>query len=301
MTALAGKRALVTGGHGFIGRAVCNALRAQGSDVVAVSRTPRRADPGSRTLDAADADATFALFAELRPQLVFHLASHVAGARTPELVLPTFHSNLTSTVNVLCAAERSGCERVVLTGSLEEPEPSLQWSVPSSPYAAAKLGAGAYGRMFAQLFGIDVVTLRVFMVYGPGQDDLNKLVPYTITSLLRGEAPKFSSGVREVDWVFVEDVADAYVHAATAAAPGSDPLDVGSGRLASVREVVERLWQIVAASGAPAFGDVSDRPMEQRRVADTARSHERLGWQPRVDLDEGLARTVAWYARHRAR
>lgn len=288
----------MTGGHGFIGSALCRALGDAGATAIAAGRTPRPDVSGSRVLDASDADATFALFEELQPDLVFHLASHVAGARDPALVLPTFHSNLTSTVNVLAAAQQSGCRRVVLTGSLEEPEPDAGWSVPSSPYAAAKLGAGAYGRMYAELFSLDVVTLRVFMVYGPGQRDLRKLIPYTITTLLRGEIPRYTSGVRQVDWIFVEDVARAYLAAALAPNPGIDPIDVGRGELFTVRQVVERLWDIMDAPGRPEFGDVADRSMEQVRRAEVARSAERLGWRPGAALDDGLRRTVDWYRSH---
>ncbi len=295
LDALRGKRALVTGGHGFIGAAVCQALQRAGAEPLAVGRTPRPGIAASAVLDAADADATLALFESFRPDLVFHLASHVTGARDPELVLSTFHSNLTSTVNVLSAAQHTGCQRVVLTGSLEEPEPALQWSVPSSPYAAAKLAAGAYGRMYAELFALDVVTLRVFMVYGPGQHDLRKLVPYTITSLLRGGVPKYTSGIREVDWIYVEDVASAYLHAAVAARPGIDPIDVGRGELFTVRQVVETLWDIMDAPGHPEFGDVADRSREQVRRADTAASAERLNWRPGTSLVSGLSRTVDWY------
>jgi nucleoside-diphosphate-sugar epimerase len=207
----AGRRVLVTGASGFIGARLCARLAALGAEVTATSRTPFASESSIawQHCDLSDASATENLIGLARPERVFHLASHVVGTRATSAVFPTFESNLVSTVNLLTAAERSGCQRVVLTGSLEEPDPGPEWPIPSSPYAAAKLAANAYGRMFHALFGLPVVILRVFMVYGPGQRDHAKLVPYVITSLLKGETPRLGSGLREVDWIYVDDVVDA--------------------------------------------------------------------------------------------
>lgn len=299
---LSGRRVLVTGGRGFIGGALSRRLDAAGAQVFTVGRTPPNGAGADAALTAnlADIDETRAVFERVRPEFVFHLASHVVGARSPELVLPTFHGNLTSTINILLAAREARCNRVVLTGSLEEPEPTGEWSVPSSPYAAAKLAANSYGRMFNALFDLPVVILRVFMVYGPGQRDIKKLIPYVITTLNAGGRPTFTSGSRLVDWVYVDDVADAYIRAATAPGIEGATLDVGSGELVSVRSVVEQLYEILQVSDLPEFGGVSDRPMEQVRRADVAASEDALGWRPRVSLATGLRRTSDWYTRHDA-
>ena len=216
---LAGHVALVTGAAGFIGSALCRGLTQAGMEVHGVSRTERVVTDScarwhSNRLD--DIEAVRALFKAARPDYVFHLASHVAGSRAIELVLPTFSANLTSTVNLLTAATELGCERILLTGSLEEPEPGPDHAVPSSPYAAAKFAASAYGRMFHALYNTPVAILRLFMVYGPGQQDLRKLVPYVTLSLLKGQTPELSSGVRKVDWIYVDDVVAGYLAAATA-------------------------------------------------------------------------------------
>ena len=291
---ISGQRVLVTGGRGFIGTMLSRILEAHGAEVWTVARSQ---SSGSRELvaDLQDIDATRNVFNQSRPGIVFHLASHVVGARSPEVVLSTYHSNLTSTVNLLVAAEEHKCDRVVLTGSLEEPDPSLEWPVPSSPYAAAKLAAGAYGRMFHALFDLPVVILRVFMVYGPGQMDENKLIPYVITSLLRGNQPTLTSGVREVDWIYVEDVANAYVHAAVAAGAEGATLDVGSGKTNTVRDVVERLFNMLGADLPPKFGGIEDRKMEQIRRANVAESTRLMGWSPTTSLDSGLQATIDWY------
>ena len=170
------------------------------------------------------------LFRDIRPDVIFHLASHVKGAPNLEHVLPTFRSNLQSTVNLLTLAAEKGCKRMVITGSLAEPEPENGELFPSAPYAAAKWASSGYARMFHALYKLPVVIARVFMVYGPAQQDLTKLIPYVTLSLLRGEKPKISSGGRPVDWIYVSDVVDGFM--ALAEAPGIDggTFEIGSGK-----------------------------------------------------------------------
>jgi nucleoside-diphosphate-sugar epimerase len=267
-------------------------------EVHGVSRTERAAtDSCARwwpcRLD--DIEAVRILFKAARPEFVFHLASHVAGSRLIELVLPTFTANLTSTVNLLTAATELGCERILLTGSLEEPEPGPEHAVPSSPYAAAKFAASAYGRMFHALYNTPVAILRLFMVYGPGQQDLRKLVPYVTLSLLKGQTPELSSGIRNVDWIYVDDVVAGYLAAATAKGVEGGTIDLGSGRLDTVRTVVEELVGLINPRVQPLFGSIPERALEQTRTADAESSFRRIGWRTQVSLRDGLARTAEWY------
>jgi UDP-glucose 4-epimerase len=294
---LTGRTALVTGATGFIGSVLVRRLREEGAVVYAVSRQPPpSASPDVRWLSGHldDLSTVQRVFDAVNPRLVFHLASYVAGARDLALVMPTFHSNLASTVNLLTVAAERGCDRIVLTGSLEEPaEPA---TAPSSPYAAAKHAASGYARMFHALFGTPVIMLRLFMVYGPGQADATKLIPSVVTALLRGEPPRVSSGSREIDWIYVEDVVAAILAAVDAPAAVGSTVDVGSGALVSIRSIVEHLTELVNPRIQPLFGAVPDRRLEQVRVADTARTASLIGWKPKVTLDEGLRRTVEWYA-----
>ena len=294
---LTGRRALVTGASGFIGSALCRCLSQAGMEVHGVSRVERGAtDHCSRWWSCRldDIESVRNLFKTLKPDYIFHLASHVAGTRSIELVLPTYSANLTSTVNLLTAATEQGCKRIVLTGSLEEPDPGPDYPVPSSPYAAAKFAASAYGRMFHALFFTPVTILRLFMVYGPGQQDLKKLVPYVTLSLLKGEAPQLSGGSRQVDWIYVDDVVAGYLAAAVKGAEGST-IDLGSGKLDTVRTVVEELVGQINPRIQPSFGSIPERAMEQIRKADVESSFRQIGWRAQVSLRDGLSRTVEWY------
>jgi UDP-glucose 4-epimerase len=231
----------------------------------------------------------------VQPDLVLHLASEVGGGRELELVLPMLRANLVATVNVMVACAEVGCSRVVLAGSMEEPDAGDPDAVAQSPYAAAKWGALAYARHLHALHRLPVVHLRVFMVYGPGQLDMRKLVPYVTVSLLRGEAPKLTSGARAVDWIYVDDVVDAFLRAAVAPEVEGRSLDIGSGELVTARALVVRLGELVGGDVEPAFGAIADRQLERVRAADPAAAAEAMSWHPQTPLEQGLARTVAFY------
>lgn len=297
-TAFEGRTVLITGASGFIGAALSRRLRSLGAVVHGVSRQPRNNGDGCDywwRSNLADIDDARRLMTAVRPAVVFHLASHVTGIRDVALVPVTLRDNLVSAVHLLVAATETGCARILLAGSLEEPDSVPSGPVPASPYAAAKFAASSYARMFRALYGTPVVLLRFFMVYGPGQADEKKLVPYVIRALLDDRAPELSSGRRRVDWVYVDDVVEGCLAAARAPDVEGETLDIGSGVLVTVREVVERLVAETRAKVLPRFGALPDRPLEQERLADVPRTRARIGWEPRVGLTEGLARTVAWY------
>ncbi len=295
-----GQTVLVTGGTGFIGSHLCRALDEAGCNVHSVSRKAESKEKGNVRYwkgDLADIATARRILTAARPDVIFHLASHVSGARDLACVLPTFRDNLVSTVNLLTAAAEIGCRRIVLAGSLEETRSEPSAVVPCSPYAASKSAASAYGRMFHSLYGVPVVVARLFMVYGPGQSDHSKLIPYVISSLLKKEAPQLSNGRRLVDWIFVQDVVEGVIAAAQAPGIEGKTIEIGSGNLVSIREIVEHLIQLIDPNIHPVFGALPERPMEQVRVANVAESKLLTGWNPRTSLEEGLKQTALWYER----
>ncbi|SEL12064.1 NAD-dependent epimerase/dehydratase family protein [Rhodococcus maanshanensis] len=296
---LASRRVLVTGAAGFIGSRLCTRLQELGAEVHGVSRRSREGGGAFWwKADLAEYPAAHHVMEEVRPDLVFHLAGEVNGARDVSMIRPTIRNNLLPTVNLLTSASELGGPRVILAGSATEPDPD---QIPTSPYAASKAASSIYARTFHARYGLPVTNLRLSMVYGPGQQDYGKLVPYVTRTLLRGEVPRLTSGANEFDWVYVDDVVEAFTWAASDADCMGETLDIGSGELVSVRSVVERIVRLADRTVQPQFGVVPDRSGEVSLLADVRRTREVLGWQARTSLDEGLATTVEWYRERHAR
>jgi nucleoside-diphosphate-sugar epimerase len=298
VTSLAGARVLVTGATGLIGSHALRVLEEEEAEVVALSRGVPPAERRARWLrcDIGQPGAVAGVVTSVRPEAIIHLAGAVRGDRSLEAVTPTLRANLVATVELLEAATRLNCRRIVLSGSLlEEPAAGGPQAVPPSPYGASRWAASAYGRMFHALFEAPVVILRPSFAYGPGQER-TKLIPYVITALLDGGSPELSSGERLLDCVYAEDVARAYVQAAAAPGVEGRTIDIGSGTAIPVRRIVELIVECVGpTAGRPRFGELPVRALEQEVEVDVDETARVLGWRATTGLEEGLRRTVAWY------
>lgn len=288
---------LVTGASGFIGGLVCRELVAQGATVHSISRNLQKTDDKINWWlgDLADIGFVRSVFDRSKPNIVIHLASEVTGKRELENVLPTLHGNLVSAANLLVCATDYGCERIVLAGSLEEPDENDVNPVPCSPYAAAKWASSAYARMFYALYKTPVVIARLYMVYGPHQKDLRKLIPYVSLALTKKEVPQLASGGREVDWIYVDDVVRGLVLMGVTPGIENTTIDLGTGELFTTGYVAEQLCKVSGVGINPIYGALSERPMERVKKADILRTNELLKWAPKTKLIDGLEKTFRWY------
>jgi nucleoside-diphosphate-sugar epimerase len=291
----ASTRVLVTGASGLIGSHVAAQLGGQ-ADVVCVSRAERSSEGVSWiAADLSHHGTASRIVGEVEPAAVIHLAGAVRGDRTVDAVLPTLYGNLVATVELLEAVTRAGVQRIVVSGSfLEEPAEPAATKAPS-PYGASRWSSSLYARTFHALFGTPVTVLRPSYTYGPGQDD-EKLIPHVISSVLRGESPALASGERYMDFVYAEDMARAFIHAVTAPAVDGLTIDVGSGQLTQVREVVESVLDLLGPDvPRPEYDAIAVRPFEQELTVDTEPARRLLGWSATTPLREGLRKTVEWY------
>jgi nucleoside-diphosphate-sugar epimerase len=291
-------RVLVTGARGFIASRLCGSLITAGARVCGVTtRADVQAVSGLDwvTADLTDAATAKRLVDRVNADVVFHLAGHVTGSQDVGNVPSTLARNLVSSVNLMTALTEAGRGRIVLAGSMQETDETQMGAVPCSPYAASKTSCGLYARMFHALYGLRVAIARPMMVYGPGQWDLAKLLPYVTTSLLSGVSPAIGSGTRQLDWVFVDDVVEGLLAVAAAESADGRTIDLGSGTLTSIREIVELVSQLLETSVPIRFGSIPDRALEQPRAAKVEETRRLIGWEAKTSLHDGLAATVAWY------
>jgi UDP-glucose 4-epimerase len=295
---------LVTGGAGFIGSHVAEALVARGEDVVVLddlSSGKRENLPDGVELVEGDVrEPQDELFAGVKPTHCYHLAAQIdvrVSVAQPE---HDAQINVLGTVNLLQAALEHGTQVVfastggAIYGECERPAPEDAPRLPISPYGTSKLAAEEYLSTYNRLYGTQHVSLRYGNVYGPRQDPHGEagVVSIFFGTLLAGEAPKvFGNGSQTRDYVYVGDVARA-----TLAAAGRDGsvYNVGTGRETSVVELLD-LCQLIAGTSLEATF-MPPRPGEiQRSVVDPGRAVDELGWRPEHSLEDGLRETYEFF------
>ena len=291
------EKVLVTGASGFIGSRLCEKLKEDGYEVYGVSRSQKPDNDKMKWIQGNLLDRDFVdnVIESINPDYVFHLASHVLGSRSFEYVISTMENNFLTSLYLMHAVKKYGCKRLILAGSFEEGLNEGGKVVPSSPYAASKIASSNYARMFHELYQLPVAIASIYMVYGPGQQDLSKLIPYTILSALKGEKPRISSGVRMVDWIYIDDLVSGLVNMMKAPGIDGETIELGSGKVISVKDIVVKVTHMIDKELDPLIGGVEDRPLEQEDMADISMTQTRISWSPQFDLEQGLRNTIEHY------
>ncbi len=304
-------RALVTGGAGFIGSHLVDALLADGADVVVIDDlSTGRADNVSPAADLVDGSVIDQVALDAAVQgcdVVFHQAAIPSVPRSVQWPIETDRANTGGTLGVLVAAHRAGVRRVVIAssssvygGEHHGPTPETVTLTPHSPYAVSKLNGEHYARVFAELYGLDTVALRYFNVFGPRQapdSAYAAVIPRFADALLKGQPPVvFGDGLQSRDFTFVGDAVQANLCAARAPAAvcAGAAFNVARGEPHTLLELIEVLQSYLEVDIAPQHLDT--RPGDVRHShADISAAREKLGYRPRVSFADGLAETLAWF------
>jgi UDP-glucose 4-epimerase len=303
---------LVTGGAGFIGSHIAEALVRRGDQVRVLDNLSTGSlenlagfRDGLEFIEGDITDAEVVARAVRGVDCIFHEAALASVPASVERPLATHAACVTGTLNLLDAARRAGVRRLVYAASSaaygDQPSSSKRENdlpAPISPYGAAKLAAEYYCRAFTATYGFETVALRYFNVFGPRQDPnspYSAVIPLFLTALLAGRQPViYGDGRQSRDFTFVANVVQANLLAADAADVAGEVLNVANGRstdLLTLLEVLNRLLEtnVAPIHAPPRVGDVRES------MADITLARRLLGFDPQIGFEEGLRRSIGYY------
>ena len=302
---------LVTGGAGFIGSHLADALVQRGERVRVVDNlvTGKRQNlahlPQVEFVKGDLADPAIARRAVAEVDYVLHQAAIPSVPRSVEDPVTSNRANIDASLSLLVAARDAGVKRVVYAGSssaygnaAELPKVETMPTAPLSPYALQKLVAEQYCQMFTTLYGLETVTIRYFNVFGPRQDPSSPysgVISLFISALCEGRRPTiFGDGEQTRDFTYVANVVDGVLRACTADGASGEVINVATGGRVSLNQLFATVRDLVGAKVEPIYaaaraGDVHDSQ------ADITKARRLLGYTPSVGFKEGLDRTVAWH------
>ena len=305
---LAMKRVLLTGASGFVGANLARRLLRDGHEVHLLLRpgyNPWRLSEimGDVRLHLAaleDGPGVAGVVQRVRPEWVFHLATHGAySSQTDVVEIAT--TNVLGTIHLVEACLKADVEAIVNTGSSSEygakdhAPAEAEPLEPNSHYAVTKASATLYCQYTARRTGVRLPTLRLYSVYGPYEEP-TRLIPTLLRRALAGELPPLVSPETARDYVYVDDAVEAYLLAATQA--GREPgavYNVGTGVQTTLREVVALTRRLLNVPAEPQWGTMPGRIWDTEVwVSDPRKIQHDLGWMPRVSLEEGLQRFAGW-------
>lgn len=310
---LRNKKVLVTGGAGFIGSHITSRLLQEGAEVIVLDNlVSGKLENISEYLekikfiqkDLRDEDALEEALEGV--DLICHQAALRSVPSSVERPFEYHQVNVTGTLNLFLKAKDKGIKRIVYASSssvygerLDFPEKESDLPQPLSPYAATKLFGEYYAYLFTKLYGLEIVSLRYFNVFGPRQSLESQyavVVPKFITCLLKKERPPiYGDGTQERDFTYIDNVVEANLLALVKEGVGGEVFNIADGNSKSVNYLLEVLKEIVSEKDIhpvylpPRKGDVT------KTQADISKAERLLGWKPRIEFSEGLKRTVDWF------
>jgi nucleoside-diphosphate-sugar epimerase len=261
-----------------------------------------RGDVTIREVDLRDHGGVMSAVKELDPGIIVHLAAYYSIDHRPEEIPAMVGTNVQGLASLLEAARTTGTRMFINTSSCFVYEQTGRPLVEDGPirpanlYAMTKRAGEMLCGYYSTEYGMGISTLRIFSPYGPGDHD-RRLIPSVIKSCLAGEAPRVSSGEQKWDFVYIEDIVEAYVRAIGHRPEGHEIFNIGSGTAVAIKDIVARIRQLMGPGPQPLWGAIPHRKSEiWSMTADITRARRRLGWEPRTRiLDEGLDMTVRWF------
>lgn len=299
------KQILITGYNGFVGSHLKKRLEGLGAKVYGVSRSAK----GSRSFKASvtNFSALDSIISRYEINICFHLAAESLVEQGQSNPYYTFKNNIDGTINVLESARKNGLERIIIAstshvyGDNKTPYLEKYYPRPSRPYETSKTCMDLIAQSYANTFSLPVLIPRFVNIYGPGDLNFNRLIPKTVKSVIRNESPKMWGGGARRDYLFIEDVINAYIllgQTNISKIGKNRVFNFGSNNILSVNQIIDK---IVLLSGKKLkITKIEDaREFEiKEQYSSWNKAKKTFGWEPRYSIDDGLIQTINWYKKY---
>ena len=308
---LKGEKVLITGATGFIGSHLTRRLLKEGTEIHILikkdSNIYRIKDIIENLAvwqgDVQDYPSLYYCIKKSNPRIIFHLATLRNVTRNMKLIEPMIDINIKGTLNIFrgLIENKTRIKCFINTGTCEEyggaPAPfyESQREMPVSPYSASKVAATYFCQMISKTINLPIIILRPFLTYGPFQDT-DMFIPSLINHCLCGKDFPMTEGNQTRDFIYVDDIVDAYLLAATFPNAIGEIINIGSGIEYRIKDVAKKIVNMMGKSIRLLLGALPKRPGETSHFfCDNEKAKRLLNWSPRVNLDEGLEKTIRWY------
>lgn len=304
------RRILLTGSTGFIGSHLLKRLVRDGNEVhVSIRKSSSTSridgvlkDCTSHFIDLTDSNAVRSLVRDIKPEMIFHLAAYGVDYKQQD-VFEAINVNITSSINLFNSLIENGGVRFIHTGtsmeygSKDTPTSEIDFPDPKSTYGITKYASVKLLSLMADQANVDLITLRPFSTFGE-LEGKHKLIPYVISTLRQGLTLKLTEGAQIRDFLYIDDLIDAYIKAAiTPIENRSEIINIGSGRGISLKEIVLIIARVLDSDlDLINFGPIPYRPNEiMYLVADNRKAKALLNWEPNISVESGIRTMISTF------
>lgn len=305
INSIEGKRVLITGITGFVGKALVKRLKLQGANVFGISRFIK-SDRRNLKADILDYSAINKFIKDSKIDICFHLASASLVEEGQSNPYQTFKVNVEGTLNILEIARNNNLEKIIIAstshvyGKNRVPYFESYTPKPTRPYETSKACTDIIAQSYSKSFDLPVLIPRFVNIYGPGDLNFQRLIPKTIKSVLGNSEPKMWGGQAVRDYLFIDDAINAYILLATAdinKIGENRVFNFGGSNIISVEDLIGKIIFLsgkdfkIEKAGIKREGEIASQYVSSKKAS------RLLGWKPEINLDEGLSKTIAWYSK----